>query len=384
MTRCYVDATATAGTLHHTGIQRIVRSVVLFGSLRSTPVAPLVWDGRKGFRPPAPGERRRLIDVFARGWGQRALAARWIDRLRAPPPVGRYELGAGSILLVPEIPSGDRLEALSGLARSLAGGPEIVGVCHDLFSWSRPEWTAPERAAGFEDYLRFLCRIDRVVCPSRETAGEFLRFRREKDLAGPEPEVRPWPVLGEPLPPPPETGLPLVLCVGTLEPRKNHAALLDACRTLWEEGVRFELRLVGRLRAKGEDATVRRVEALRAEGHPVSWIPRADERELEDLYRRALFTVFPSLGEGFGLPVAESLARGRPCVCSGEGAIGETAADGGCLTVKAEDPADLAAGLRDLLTDADLRERLAAEAAGRSWPSWEDWLGGVFPDPEGV
>mgnify|MGYP006298701029 CR=1 FL=1 len=40
MTRCYVDATATAGTLHHTGIQRIVRSVVLFGSLRSTPVAP--------------------------------------------------------------------------------------------------------------------------------------------------------------------------------------------------------------------------------------------------------------------------------------------------------------------------------------------------------
>jgi len=90
-------------------------------------------------------------------------------------------------------------------------------------------------------------------------------------------------------------------------------------------------------------------------------------------YAQATFTVYPSLIEGFGLPVLESLAHGRPCICSGRGALGESARGGGCLTLERVAPADLAAAISHLLGAPAERARLTAEARARRFRTWSDY-----------
>ena len=80
-------------------------------------------------------------------------------------------------------------------------------------------------------------------------------------------------------------------------------------------------------------------------------------------YRLAYCTVFPSLHEGFGLPVAESLASGTPVITSNFGSMADIASQGGALLVDPRDDETLTDALRQLLTDRALRDRLAAQAA---------------------
>jgi glycosyltransferase involved in cell wall biosynthesis len=81
--------------------------------------------------------------------------------------------------------------------------------------------------------------------------------------------------------------------------------------------------------------------------------------------------------EGFGIPVIESLAHGRPCVCSGRGALGESARGGGCVPLDSVDAASLAAGIAALLDAPGRLAVLAAEARQRTFPTWADYTRGL-------
>ena len=82
--------------------------------------------------------------------------------------------------------------------------------------------------------------------------------------------------------------------------------------------------------------------------------------------------MFPSVNEGFGLPVAESLACGTPVITSNFGAMKEIAdAGGGALLVDPRDDDSVTDGMRALLTDDALLARLAAEAVARPVGSWD-------------
>ncbi len=374
MDRIYIDVTATANTLHHTGIQRIVRSLVIFGAIRTEAWIPVIWSA-SGFRAPKRNERMRLTEIFSKGPHRRRGISRLFDRWEKEWKVDFLTETEDAMLLLPEIPAGERLEFLDDLAATGARRISMVAICHDLLSWSRPQWTPSSRREGFIDYLRFLGLVERVVCPSRATAEEWRRFQKEHGFVGAEPEVLPWPVSGKSASrSESETDPPLVLSVGTLEKRKNHAGLLDAAEILWAEGLAFELILVGRLRAKDETEIPDRISEMRRAGRTVSWLGPVDDATLEDLYHRAAFTVFPSFAEGYGLPVAESLSRGCPCVCSSEGAVGEIAREGGCQLVDVTNVGSLADGMRKLILDRELRKGLSARAADRTWPTWEEWM----------
>ena len=161
-----------------------------------------------------------------------------------------------------------------------------------------------------------------------------------------------------------------ILCVSTLEPRKNHRNLLKGLAWLHSQGLRqWQLHLVG---WAADQAVATCVERAISCGLPVQWHQHTDDAELEALYQRSDFTVYPSLEEGFGLPVAESLWQRRPCLCNGEGALGERAADGGCLTVDTSDWRAIAKGLKDLLTRPTLRQALSDEASKRNFRRWAD------------
>jgi glycosyltransferase involved in cell wall biosynthesis len=175
---------------------------------------------------------------------------------------------------------------------------------------------------------------------------------------------------------------PVVLCVGSLEGRKNHLALLDACELLWARGARFELRLVGLAQPDTGRAALARVRALQAAGRTLRYDGPLDDDGVDAAYAACAFTVYPSLIEGFGLPVLESLAHGRPCICSAHGALGESARDGGCVALNTVTAPNLAAAISRLLdTPAELAA-LAAAARARKLRTWGDyasdlvgWLG---------
>jgi glycosyltransferase involved in cell wall biosynthesis len=162
--------------------------------------------------------------------------------------------------------------------------------------------------------------------------------------------------------------------VGTIEGRKNHLALLDAAAALWRRGLRFELQIVGLAQRETGRAALARLHRLQADGLPVRYDGPVPADALEAAYRRCTFTVYPSLMEGFGLPVLESLARGRPCICSARGALGESAQGGGCLALPTVDAAGLAAAMERLLTDRTELDRLAAAARARRFRSWSDYV----------
>jgi glycosyltransferase involved in cell wall biosynthesis len=160
---------------------------------------------------------------------------------------------------------------------------------------------------------------------------------------------------------------PLVLTVSAKRPHKNLMRLLGAVARLPAERrpvlvmpgypTPYEDELRGRAAELGIDANVR----------ILGWISDA---ELEDLYDAADAFVFPSLHEGFGMPVLEAMARGLPVATSGRTSLAEVAGDAALLFVP-EDEASIAAAIERLLGDEQLARRLRAagpeQAARFSW-----------------
>ena len=384
----------------NTGVQRVVRS--LYRALSAlTPVTPLIWDpgmgsyctlsrreraflekpfgtrGDAGGGDAEPGRRANPIPFWSK------FARVFVHRChRFDLPA---HLTAADALFVPEIFQDNRLEFFHALAARTPA--RLATVCHDALAWSRPEVIPSTRQAGFVDYIDALGYFHHVVACSDETAVDLRACWRAHGLADarmPPIAVHPWPVDhdGAPrrvLPPPKPGARPSVLYVGTFEPRKNHLMLLTAAEQAWRDGHGFDLVFIGRTAMPFGAQVMARIESLQRAGRPVRWLRHADDATLRRAYAACAFTVFPSLHEGFGLPILESLWHGRPCVCGGNGAIGEVAALGGCLTVDQTDPAALATGMSRLLTDPLLYQRLRAEAEARPFGTWEQLARQLLP-----
>jgi alpha-1,3-rhamnosyl/mannosyltransferase len=172
-----------------------------------------------------------------------------------------------------------------------------------------------------------------------------------------------------------EAGLPapgFVLAVGTLEPRKNLPRLVGAYRALGDElQARHRLVVVGALGWE----TGPTLEALRSLGERCVPLGYVSDEELNELYRRCAVFCYPSLGEGFGLPVLEAMALGAPVVTSNISSLPEVGGDAAEYVDPFADDS-IAAGLHRVLTDGTLRERLAAagprRAAAFSWAAFAE------------
>lgn len=162
---------------------------------------------------------------------------------------------------------------------------------------------------------------------------------------------------------------PFVLTVGTLEPRKNHArlvlAFLDA---ITQHRLPHELVIVGSGgwagRAPREPSLATSLTADRgARVRLLGYVPSAD---LPSLYRAATTFAFPSLYEGFGLPVMEALASGTPTLISRDPALVEVTGDAAGVAVDAKSVDDIADGLVRLLVDDDLRAAVRRRGLDRA------------------
>jgi glycosyltransferase involved in cell wall biosynthesis len=283
-----------------------------------------------------------------------------------------------STVLLTEVPPAGAAEALSAIGQF--SGNTVVAIGYDAIPVTSADMRPLADAGTFVRYLTVLKHTRRISGISASSAAEFRGFSQAlaaQGLPGPEvTEVLLATEVATAEDPVVRPARPMVLCLGSHELHKNHLSVLHAAETLWREGLDFELHFVG---GPGWDMTEFRARTaeLTAAGRPLVDHGILPDQSMWDLCRRAWFTVFPSLHEGFGLPVAESLACGTPVVTSGHGSTREIAAGGGCLLVDPRDDDDLIAAVRRLLTDPAELARLTAEAGGyrqKPWGQYADEL----------
>jgi hypothetical protein len=167
---------------------------------------------------------------------------------------------------------------------------------------------------------------------------------------------------------------PYVLCVSTLESRKNHALLLQAWLGLLRRhgaAVMPRLVLVGR-EGFGAEAALRLLRHAPELRDHVTWLRDVGDGALASLYAGCLFTVFNSFHEGWGLPVTEALAHGRLVVAPDHTSLRE-AGGRAALYVTSQSEPELADTLWDLIRDPARRAALEAALRGRApLRSWRD------------
>lgn len=166
-----------------------------------------------------------------------------------------------------------------------------------------------------------------------------------------------------------------ILCVSTLEPRKNHRSLIHACLWMAENhpDLDWSLTLVGNV-YEGAFEIADWIQSVSESDERIQWLGIVDDTTLDRLYARCSFTVYPSLIEGFGLPILESVWHGRPCICSDQGVMAELAEGGGCVTTDVSQPLSLANTLYKLASDEELQLRLSREAIVRPLKTWNHYI----------
>jgi glycosyltransferase involved in cell wall biosynthesis len=257
-------------------------------------------------------------------------------------------------------------------------GIKVVGMCYDLIPIISPYFTAIDYSQLFSIYLKDMVRCaDKIICISRNTLHDLEEFLFSVNGHRPSLEIV---TLGENLNA--STSVvsekvnatcltSYILYVSTIEVRKNHETLYRAYRKLVEMGRNDLPRLVfaGRQGWKVE-SLLSDIRLDRAVSGLIITLENVNDSELSHLYRHALFTVYPSLYEGWGLPVAESLAHGKFCIASSTSSLPEVGGE----FVEYLDPCDLPSWVERLAYYFDnkqaIRDREAkirSEYRPRTW-----------------
>jgi glycosyltransferase involved in cell wall biosynthesis len=241
----------------------------------------------------------------------------------------------------------------------LAGrGPPVVATVHDVLFEELPDCYTPGMRRGLRRVTRHAVRrASRVIVPSsRSRDALVVHFGADPGRIDVIPHgVRPLPDA-----PPAEEYGPYLLFVGTLEPRKNLRRLLEAHARLAGAGVGVNLVVAGP-RGWMDDAVVSGIRA----GRGVSWEDDVTPARLASLYRGALALAYPSLGEGFGLPVLEAMSEGLAVVVAADTTCADLAGEA-ALAVDPRDVDAIAKALDLVVSDAGLRGRLGAAGRARA------------------
>jgi glycosyltransferase involved in cell wall biosynthesis len=246
----------------------------------------------------------------------------------------------------------------------------LVVTLHDL-AWRRdPSMFTPRGVRLFEGSLRRARDdADLVLCPSLATLEDCVAAGIERDRL----RHVPWGIAAERATDEAVAAVRAryglagryVLFVGTLEPRKNLSGLLHAVRQLPQSDV---LLAVAGPDGWGPDRLSQLGDDLRDRVKPLGFVP---PRDVGPLNRGAAVVCYPSLWEGYGLPVAEALAQGAAVVTSRGTATEELVAGGAGIAVDPRDPDAIAGAIARVLDDAGLAASLGdaalARAAERTW-----------------
>ncbi len=348
----YLDITQLLLDPVRTGIQRTERELI-----RHWPELRLCRVEGDGFGV-LPDELRQVLCRDAPRGGVSAER-----RLIAPylRPAGRVPAGADVVCA--EL-FGDAERGQVWRAALAAGTVRGAWLVYDFLPWLHPGWFTPGAAKSLMAYVHTLRAVERVAFISEQTRAEYARVMRRVSDG---PVIR----LGA-------DGLRLerqrfsaeradFVFVGTVERRKQAGLVLEAFETLWAEGVDATLTVIGRM-GDGDGAEMALLERLAADPR-LRFYERAPDGAVREALRGARAMVFPSEGEGYGMPPVEALAAGVPVVVAAGLPALQGLSDLGQIRLDPVSRESVMAAVRRLLDD-DAAQALWAEAARFEAPSW--------------
>ncbi|GIW07637.1 MAG: glycosyl transferase family 1 [Dehalococcoidia bacterium] len=343
----------SAAVRRHAGLGRyaheLTAALVALGS--GDEYQAFLHSAGRALRPDPPLERLpiRRVPLDAKPWRLSVLAASFAH-LPMDPVIGPTTIFHGTDHLLPP------------LRRA-----RTVFTVHDLIFRFYPEHHLPLNRWYLTLMMpRFLRAADALIAVSEQTKRDVTALygipaeRIRVVYEGVDPRFRPENDPARLADLRRRLGLPerFVLYLGTIEPRKNLPALLDAYQLLVAGGEEADLVIAGRTGWLFEPvfAHVRRL-GLEQRVHFTGWV---DDADTPALLSAARAFVFPSLYEGFGLPPLEAMACGTPVVVSNTSSLPEVVGEAGLL-VPPTDVAALAGALRRVLEDDDLAAALRAK-----------------------
>jgi glycosyltransferase involved in cell wall biosynthesis len=254
---------------------------------------------------------------------------------------------------------------------------------HDFIPIYARETCDQGTAVVFREFVdQVLPVVDLAMCVSRSTERDLKRYCSESGVAAPPTLVTQLGTSFDEFFPraeavaPPRSGAsasePFVLFVSTIEGRKNHNFMFDTWQTLVERGVEVpRLVCVGRIGWRAERFLTNLLETDYLGGR-IELREDVSDEALNALYRDCLFTVFPSVYEGWGLPIGESLGHGKLCVLADNSSLPEVAGEFGCF-IPIDDVEAAADSIAGLLGDPDRLAAYEEAIATRFTPlRWED------------
>ncbi len=376
----YLDVTGGCTLPLQSGIPRMTRELHHLARLRLPEVMPIRW---QPFRASYTRLSRHASNVLENRITPRTpprdttgpllfAALRDLTAWPASVPLQREMRESDTLLLTSVFPD-NRLAYLEKLARRPGRKIALVHDVIPLRDSNVPDWEKKHHLRA----LRLLAQFDLVIAVSEATRADLLALSEEHHLPAPHILVLPWPASfagSRPEFTPPPAGRKIILYVSRLKQVKNHGALLAACELLWQEGHDFSLELIGCEDEPRESAAiVREIQRLADGGRFIAWRAQVSEEELHAAYQASSFTVFPSLREGFGLPILESFWHGRGVICSDRDAMGEISQGPGAVQVDVTRPDAIAGVMRRLLEDDRTCLALAREAHDRPLRTWDDY-----------
>jgi glycosyltransferase involved in cell wall biosynthesis len=322
---------------------------------------------------------------------------------------------AGDWLLIAEVPHLHSYDArcpsvsiMAPLGYARRHGMKSAVVFHDILPLTQVndadmralQNMAPSAGTGsdgeecerlrFTVYAQALANADVVFPVSRATGAVLLDWLNQHGYRAESlPPIIPI-LLPEEIPgvartiPDPDTpftplGPTEFLTVATVCAHKNQLRILSAFNRLMARKPELDLRLHVVGTVSSDCAVSAGLLAKRSAGRIVVYGFLPDEKVSELVYRSRA-TAFVSLAEGYGLPVAESLWYGKPCLCSNEGSIAEIAAGGGCLPVNPRSLDEIEGGFEALATNEHVYRGLLRTLATRPMRTWADYAAAVVTE----
>lgn len=311
----------------------------------------------------------RILALLIPVYGVGAIA--FLSNLLMPRPRSAIDPASGDVLVIPgwswiDKHFSERIEKLADQ------GVAIVPLIHDLIPITHPDLVLPETHTQFRDMIiPLLSSTSLVMANSQFTAREVEAFMARNNIR-PAPPVASFRMgieldLADNGRAPRKrlrsafAARPPYLTVGTIEPKKNLPFLLDAFERLWERHPDVPLVVVGRIGWNSE-TTCARLRSLIAAGHPLHWFSNIEDHELSWCYRNARALIYPSMIEGFGLPLLEALLHGCPVLASDIPVFHEIG-EGHCRYFPLDDTSRL----------CQLIEECEQEPPPRPQVKWPDW-----------
>ncbi|MFA5216695.1 glycosyltransferase [Sulfuricurvum sp.] len=361
--KIFVDISDVASHDLRTGIQRVVRSILRY--LQDTP---------RGYRI----EPVRLVEGRYRH--AHTFMHKWLDISLPPLSEEEAQMGEGDIFLGLDLYVGHISQNPHLFEQMHAQGVKIHFVVYDILPLRYPHFFPADVYPQFFSWLGIITRYSEALECISESVAQDVRDWVQKH---PQSRTSPLTIASFPLGADlqnssPTRGItaeqhqllsslthsPIILMVGTIEPRKAHAQALAAMEILWEAGEEIQLVIVGKKGWQVEEL-IQKLETHPRRNRSLFWFSGASDELLDHLYAASTLLLAASYGEGFGLPLIEAAQHAIPLLVRDIPVFREVAADHAAY-FHADTPDQLADAIRAWLVDPS-----TPSSASLPYESWE-------------